>query len=311
METKLITGPSWLHERIEREEIIILDGATGTELQRRGVLMHDIAWSGIAVSEHGDVVRSVHEDYIRAGADVIITNTFAGARHLLEPAGFGDNVEIINRGAVEIARQARENAADHPVAIAGSMSDFMASQDPDKWLRPSTLRATYREQADILAEAGVDLIALEMMQKPEVAAPAVEAAVATGLPVWIGCSCQRIPNESRLALHDYPDRDFSELLDTVVGMGGAVMTVMHSDVTDTNSGLAMVRERWSGPLGAYPNSGYFVMPNWQFVDIISPEDLVTEAKRWIAQGLQLIGGCCGIGPAHIALLKQQLPSRLR
>ena len=89
-----------------------------------------------------------------------------------------------------------------------------------------------------------------------------------------------------------------------------MITVMHSPIQDTADGLAAVKRHWSGPLGAYPESGYFVMPNWQFVDIVAPEDLLAEARGWVAAGAQLIGGCCGLGPDHIRALKKGLPERL-
>src|SRR5262245_53219036 len=175
-----------LQARLEAGKIIILDGATGTELQRRGVPMHGFAWSAAALDTHPEMVRAVHEDYIRAGADVIITNSFSTARHVLEPAGLGDRVRALNQRAVSLAQAARENAAGgRPVAIAGSISSFRADGAPAE-----QLAANYREQAELLAEAGVDLIALEMMADVEQAAPAIRAALATGLPIWVGFSCR-------------------------------------------------------------------------------------------------------------------------
>ncbi|MEX2648498.1 MAG: homocysteine S-methyltransferase family protein [Alphaproteobacteria bacterium] len=308
-----------LDERLARGDIIIIDGGTGTELEARGVPMNRIAWCGAANFDHDDVLRAVHEDYIRAGADVIITNTFSTARHMLEPAGFGDRVVEANRSAVEIARQARDNAADRPVAIAGSISHFVAGaahrdgREDSKWLRPETLKATFTEQAETLAEAGCDLIALEMMMVPERAIHAIDAALATGLPVWIGVSCSRSKKDGRLISFDYEDQPFEPHLDALIeraaGRAQAV-TVMHSLVDDTGPGLDAVKARWKGPLGAYPESGTFTMPNWHFVDVISPADLVSAARGWIAKGVQIIGGCCGTGVPHIKRLKQDLPSRL-
>ena len=81
---------------------------------------------------------------------------------------------------------------------------------------------------------------------------------------------------------------------------------MHSPVPDTTEGLEIVKRHWKGPLGAYPESGYFVMPNWQFVEIIAPEDFVAVAREWIAGGVQIIGGCCGLGPDHIRALNEAL-----
>ena len=126
--------------RLDQDKIIILDGATGTELQRRGVPMHGFAWSAAALDTHPETVRALHEDYIRAGADVIITNSFSTARHVLEPAGLGDRVRALNQRAVSLAQAARENAASgRPVAIAGSISSFRADGTPAE-----ELEANYR-----------------------------------------------------------------------------------------------------------------------------------------------------------------------
>lgn len=307
-----------LDERLARGDVIVIDGGTGTELEARGVPMNKVAWCGAAHFEHDGVLRAVHEDYIRAGADVIITNTFSTARHMLEPAGFGDRVVEANRRAVEIAKQARDNAADRPVAIAGSISHFIAggaggaeTVDP-KWLKPETLRSTFTEQAEALAGAGCDLIALEMMMRPERAIHALDAALATGLPVWIGTSCER-RKDGRMTAFNYGDVAYGDLLDALIERAAGraqAMTVMHSLVQDSGPGLDMVRQRWPGPTGVYPESGYFTMPNWQFVDVITPADLALAAKGWVGQGAQIIGGCCGTGVAHVRALKQAMPARL-
>ena len=172
-----------LGRRIADGEIIILDGATGTELERRGVPMDDAAWCAAALVTHPETVREVHEDYVRAGADVIITNTFPTSRHVLEPAGLGDRLRELNVQAVELAKQARENAAERLVSIAGSISTFSAHHDNTLQPPEAQARANYREQAEVLAEAGVDLIALEMLRDIEQATYAVDAAATTGLPV--------------------------------------------------------------------------------------------------------------------------------
>jgi homocysteine S-methyltransferase len=102
---------SRLEQRLAGGDVVILDGATGTELERRGVPMDGQAWSATANLTHPDVVRSVHEDYIRAGADVIITNTFATARSLLDAAGLGERVVEVNGRADGPGRGARDRAA--------------------------------------------------------------------------------------------------------------------------------------------------------------------------------------------------------
>ena len=153
--------------------------------------MDAVAWDAAALLTHPATVREVHEDYIRAGADVITTNTFATARHVLEPAGMGERFRELNARAVALAKEARENAADGAVFIAGSISTFTARYDYSYEPRAEKARANYREQAEVLAESGADVIALEMMRDIEQTTYALEAAVTVGLPVWVGFSCKR------------------------------------------------------------------------------------------------------------------------
>jgi S-methylmethionine-dependent homocysteine/selenocysteine methylase len=298
---------SALQQRFDGGEVVILDGATGTELERRGAPMDDAAWDAAALATHPDMVREVHEDYIRAGVDVIITNTFATARHVLEPAGMGGQFRELNIRAVTLAKEARENAADGPVFIAGSISTMSAHDDHNYEPRAEKARANYREQAEVLAESGVDVIALEMMRDIEQTTYAVEAAVAMGLPVWVGFSC-KITEEGTVVLWD-GEHTLVEALEMIPSLGTSLVSIMHTLTEDTPAALREVSEYWSGPVGAYPHSGEFIMPNWQFIDMISPEDFATQAQGWLETGVQLIGGCCGIGPEHIRLLKERLPER--
>jgi S-methylmethionine-dependent homocysteine/selenocysteine methylase len=193
------SGMNDVQERLDAGEIVILDGAMGTELQRRGVPMDDVAWDAAALATHPDLVREVHEDYIKAGAEVITTNTFATARHVLEPAGMGREFRALNVRAVALAKEAREDAADGPVFIAGSISTLSARADNSYEPRAEEARENYREQAEVLAESGADVIVLEMMRDLEHTSYAMEAAVATGLPVWVGFSC-KTTDESTLVL---------------------------------------------------------------------------------------------------------------
>jgi len=300
-----MTTFSDVQTRLDEGKIIILDGATGTELQRRGVPMHGFAWSAAALDTHPDTVRAVHEDYIRAGADVIITNSFSTARHVLQPAGLGDHVRALNQRAVSLAWEARENAASgRPVAIAGSISSFRAHVTSAE-----QLEASYREQAELLAEAGVDLIVLEMMYSAEHIAPAIRAVLTTSLPVWVGFSCQVTGAGTVQLLDGNPLatglRESLALL-APLSPGRAAVTIMHTLTEDIASALETVREHWSGATGVYAHSGEWIDPDWQFIDMISPEDYLTAAQHWVEGGVQIIGGCCGIGPEHIRLLRERL-----
>jgi homocysteine S-methyltransferase len=303
---------STLADRLARREVIILDGATGTELDRRGVPMNDVAWSGAAAMAHADTLRQVHADYIRAGADIVITNTFATMRYLLEAAGLGDQVRAINEAAVTAARAARDDAAGgREVWIAGSISSTVLELAPDE--RPSleTATASFREQAEILAEGGVDLIILEMMRDVDYTGAAIDAAAATGLPVWVGFSCVTSAAGEIVMVPGIVDElPFRDVVGPAMRHGGSLVAVMHTELKDATPALAIARETWSGPLGAYPHSGRFVMPHWRFERIVSPEAYLEAAQAWVAMGVQVIGGCCGIGPDHIRLLAERLPKTL-
>ncbi len=293
-------------QRLEADEIVLIDGATGTELQRRGVPMDEFAWSGAAVLTHPDVVRETHEDYIRAGANVIITNTYGSTRQMLEPAGYGDQVEAVYRGAVELARQARDNVAEQAVAVAGSISTEPPGFDRDAFLSPAEELKAYREAAGLLAAAGVDLIALEMIVETTHASRAIQAALETELPVWLGVGCKKTEDD-RIVSFDHTDLELATVLDAVIPMGPTVVNIMHSEIEAIPQAIELVRQRWSGPIGVYPESGYFTKPNWNFVDVISPSDLVAEARGWVEAGVRLLGGCCGTSPDHIKALHAAIP----
>ncbi len=295
-----------LQERLNKGEVIVLDGATGTELEKRGVPMDSTAWSGAAVLSHPDTLRQIHEDYIRAGADIIITNTFGTARHVLEPAGLGDKIAEVNTQAVKLAQEACDNVADRPIAIAGSISTFSADNKSDYEPSAKKAQASYREQAELLAEAGVDLIMMEMLQDIEQSTHAVKAAVSTGLPVWVGFSCTMGQGDAVLSFDCR--HTFNSILEAIVPLGGSVMTIMHTLTEETTPALEALLKQWQGPVGVYSHSGKFIMPNWQFLDMISPEDYTVEALKWVEMGVQVIGGCCGIGPEHIKMLKERLPA---
>jgi S-methylmethionine-dependent homocysteine/selenocysteine methylase len=296
---------SW-QQQLEADQIVLIDGATGTELQRRGVPMDKVAWSGAAVLTHPDAVRETHEDYIRAGAMVVITNTFGSTRQMLEPAGYGDQVEAVIRGAVELARQARDNVAEQAVAVAGSISTEPPGFDRDAFFSPEKELEAYREAAGLLADAGVDLIALEMMVETTHAPRALQAVLETDLPVWLGVSCKKT-EDGQIVSFDHTDLELATVLDALIPEGPTVVNIMHSEMGAIPQAIELARQRWSGPIGVYPESGYFTKPNWNFVDVIPPADLATEALSWVAAGARVLGGCCGTSPDHIKALQAAMP----
>ena len=300
-----------IERRLAAGEALLLDGGTGTELERRGASMHDEVWCGAATLSSGDVLRGIHEDYIRAGASVIIANTYASNRLMLEPAGLGGEFESINRRAVEVALEARDRAAGgDAVAVAGSMSHMTpARHDPSSAPSPSRARECFSEMARTLAAAGVDLIIMEMMSNPDLARPAIAAALATGLPVWIGYSARHGENGEPIP-YLRPDLGFGDVMRHLYTPDVPVHGIMHTNVDLTGPALAELRGVFDGPALVYPDSGYFEMPHWQFVDIVSPAKLASAARGWVEDdGVQLVGGCCGLGVEHVEALAEMLAAR--
>jgi len=297
---------NWLEARLRgRGGPIALDGGMGTQLEKVGVAMHDKVWSAAAVLSDPDAVRRVHEDFIRAGAEVILTNTFAAGRHMLEPGGLGAHVAAINESAVRLAQQAKQSAAERPVAIVGSLCEW-AFMTESRWNTPEAVGESLREQAQLLHAAGVDALALEMCERVEFSIASVEAAMETGLPFWIGVSAQRHKGASEIATFDYADRSLDELVRALAKYPAMAMNVMHTPVPDVAEALDVVRRHWDGPLGVYPESGFFSMPNWHFVDVIPPAALAEAATQWVREGVRMVGGCCGLGPEHIAAVSRAL-----
>ena len=298
---------TWL-ERLRSDDIILMDGGTGSELQRRGIAMSPIAWSGVASADSCTTLRDIHADYIRAGADIVTTNTFATTRFVLEAAGFGEEFEAINRRAIGAAVEARDTVAGRPVAIAGSISCLPPGFDVAGYPPPEVELEAYRELAVFLARSGVDLIALEMLQDAEHGLRALAAAQETGLPVCLGVSARRAG--ARLACYDYPEEDFEAVVRGLVELAPKAVSVMHTPPDDVGAALEAVKRAWHGPLGAYPELGDFAAPNWRFSDAVSPATLVELAVGWVGQGVRLLGGCCGTGPEHIAALAAARPRLL-
>ena len=158
-----------LEDKLSSGQVIVLDGATGTEIARLGGEMHSAAWCAVANKTHPAMIRQIHEDDVRAGADVITTDTFQTCRHVLASAGMADETVAINRRAVELACEARDRVGvSRPVSVAGSLSNTLAWQqgttipDPQYIPSPAEEVANYREMADTLANAGADFLILEL-----------------------------------------------------------------------------------------------------------------------------------------------------
>jgi S-methylmethionine-dependent homocysteine/selenocysteine methylase len=297
----------WL-DKLALGRTLLIDGGTGTELERRGVPVDPIIWMAAAAVTHFDVLVCVHEDFIAAGADIITANTFATNRFVLEAGGWGQRFRDLNERAVAAAQQAVA-AANRPVAVAGSMSCLPPAFDTANY--PARLAATraYREHANCLADLGVDLIVLEMLQDTHHAVWALEAALATGLPVWAGISCRPSASGDALVGFDTEDVTFQACLEAIALRSPAMINIMHSPCSAIDRAIATLEHYWHGPFGVYPEVGSFDAVRRKRTSLIAPEELAAHADRWRRQGACLLGGCCGARPEHIATIAATLAAK--
>jgi S-methylmethionine-dependent homocysteine/selenocysteine methylase len=184
--------------------------------------------------------------------------------------------------------------------VAGGITHWSFSQ---KEPTPEQLQLNIEEQASIMAQAGADLIMLEMMADVERMSIVLNAAQSSGLPVWVGFSCQP-DDQSVVRLLAGPT--LAEGLAAIRDKDVAVVNIMHTEVDYIDDCLDVLATHWQGFSGVYAHSGHFVAPNWVFNDTISPAAYASAASGWLERGVQLIGGCCGIGVEHIRQLSTVL-----
>ena len=340
-----------LKSRIDDGEVLVLDGAVGTELQSMGAPMDPAAWCGVANYTHPATVRQMHERYIKAGADIITTNTFNTMRPALEAAGYRDTVREINVRAVDAALEARRRVAvDRHVYVAGSISCRVPVRDRytgafmggggygyGATFPADEFRVYAEEQADILAESGIDFFLMEhMWADNESRLIAVEAAKATGLPVWVGFTATFSADGETVLMSQDEDRvsisglanplpisswrtidhnkPLSEGVAEVASLDPDVIGLFHSRLHETNAGLTVLLEEWTGPIILYPDAGRTDYLNTWRDDNVANEETVNqvtgEAVDWTRRGAQIIGTCCGFGVDYTKGLRDALPERI-
>ncbi len=286
-----------LLERI-RERALLMDGAMGSMLQEAGLkpgqCPDEMNLSSPAA------VASVHESYVRAGADVLTTNTFGATRAKLDEYGLGPKLAEINRAAVELARKAAQGAG-REVFVAAGMGPTGRFLAPVGEMSFDEAYGFYAEQARALAEAGPDAIIIETMSDIKEARAAVIAAKeSTSLPVIVSMTFQQ---------------DLRSLLGTPPEAAVAVLGAAGADVVGANcslgpEGLYEVARAMAAssrtPLIFQPNAGLPKLIDGKTVFPAGPEDLADYAARFLKLGAAIIGSCCGSTPAHTEAMAKVL-----
>ena len=289
---------------------MILDGANGTELERLGARMDQDLWCARALADCPDLVHEVHRRYIDAGADVITTNSYSATREAMRRCGLGAHFEDWNRRSARMALEERDRSSRaESIVVAGSVSSYGRFGQLDL----ETMSAHFRAQGEILVGEGVDLLILETLGSTARTIKAMVSATGDlGVPVWVSISCVRDRDTGAVMLGIEESREATYIAETygplaevvreTAAAGASAVLMMHSVRDVTEDAVKVMRANWSGPVGAYPNAGYWTRPNWAFVDQVSPDEYLADARRWVEAGAAIVGGCCGVGVEHIRAL---------
>lgn len=284
-------------ERLNSGEILVADGATGSNLQKMGLKPgrppEDL------IIDNPDLLYQLEKSFVDAGSDIILTCTFGGTRLRMKDSKYQDQTPEVNIRAAEIARRAADSRKDG-VMVAGSMGPVGALIKPYGPLEAEDVKATFAEQAKALAEGGVDLLLIETMFSLEETTAAFEGAKSvTDLPIVVSFSYDR---GTRTMMGVKPKdviKRYCELGATLVGANcGTTLENMEAVIKEYAATVP------NFPLWIKPNAGvpHMDIETEQGVYDMGPEDMASYAKRYVEVGAKVVGGCCGNTPEHVAAI---------
>lgn len=288
---------------IQTSGFLLMGGAMGTELQRRGYETRLPLWSAGANLEAPELVTQIHADYLAAGAQTCVTNTFRTTRRTYEKTGRPDLARASLRAAAACARAARENhLSKEDIFIAGSFATLEDCYRPDLVPDDATLEREHEEQAQWLAEEGVDFMLPETINSLREGIAMARAAGNTGLPFVIS-----------FVVRDNGDlfdgTPLKEAIDKTDFKGRTGVCVNCRPIDTLTKAFPILCEQYEGFKGVYANGigrpdddlGWIFEENED-----SLEKYTNAAKAWHERGARMIGGCCGTTPAYIRALKEKI-----
>ena len=293
--------------RIEAGETLVFDGGYGTMLFAAGLL--NGACPELWNDTHADVVAGIHKSYFDAGSDIVETNTFGGTRLKLDEYRIGDRTRELNVKGARLAR-AVAPAGRWVAGSIGPTSRLPLDYALDNGVTDEEYEATFREQAEALAEGGVDLFAVETMMFPQEATAAIRAckAVAAELPVMATMFFQ---------YEEGNDRDRTMWGESPADVAKNLLAA-GADVVGMNCGrgpdraIVIIREMRAAtdaPLVAYPNAGLPVTTGGTVTYELGPEAMAREYPALLDAGCNIVGACCGSTPEHIRLIAELVRRR--
>jgi homocysteine S-methyltransferase len=274
------------------ERVLVCDGAMGTMLYAKGVFINK-SFDALNVTQP-DLVAEVHQEYVRAGADIIETNTFGANRIKLGSFGLADKLHAINQQGARIAR----HAADDRAFVAGAIGPLGIRIEPWGKTGVDEARDYFREQAQALLDGGVDLFILETFRDLNEIGAAIDAVRSlSDLPIV----AQMTTEEDGNTLDGTPPERFAPELEkrgaTILGVNCAVGPAPMLDTIERIAAVTPLK------LSAQPNAGKPRDVEGRNIYLCSPEYMASYARRFILHNVRVVGGCCGTTPDHIRQIK--------
>jgi S-methylmethionine-dependent homocysteine/selenocysteine methylase len=287
---------------------ILLDGSMGQELVNRGAKSEYGMWAVSALYENPEMVKAIHTDYIQAGADVITTNTYATTRTRLRHVGMEERLAELVHIAGKLAIEARETTQAEHVQIAACLPPLEASYASDFKLDFDGMVAEYRELMNIL-EPYVDIYLGETLSTSQEARAVLTASQDFDKSVWISWTLQD---------HGLSDlrggESIQEAIDSIRDF--SVDAILINCCTPDSIEIALPQLEASGiPFGAYANGFVEIPDEWIYQESVqqldtrtdlSPKLYAEHAGTWLKAGASIVGGCCEVGPKHIARLRDMI-----
>ncbi len=275
--------------KLNKNKIYYLEGAIGTEILRRGFPTKLPLWSAQVLFEKPELLKKIYIDYIKAGADIITTNTFRTQRRTLAKVGLANETERINRLAVDIAVKARkESKIKRQIYIAGCITTLEDCYRPDLIPSQQELKNEHQEQAEILATTPIDFFLLETFNSIKEALIATKAVYNTGKPFAISFTS----NKDGDILNGDSWQEAIKELEKFNPVFIAVNCVSPEIATKALKKISSVAKL---PFGAYGNGdGEADNENgWKFTNPNDISKYIKHCSTWIKLGATIIGGCCG------------------
>jgi homocysteine S-methyltransferase len=293
-----------LKRRLAKREIIIMDGGMGTEILHRGMATPLPLWSSYALLHHPKIVQQIHEDYIRAGAEILITDTFRTTRRAFAKENMAEKATEMTHLACELAQRAIEQTKlDHEVYIAGSIAPLEDCYSPE--LTPSALELEKEHDEFVadLKDGGVDFLLFETMITLRETLSGLRAAKRHALPFAISFCCN-----GSLAL--LGGEALGDVIPEIEQYQPLFVGINCISVESAHKLVKYLRGITTFPVAVYAQGHAIVgdVQRWQVEEEKSVEAYLKAARRWVEDGAQVIGGCCGTTPAYIHRLAIALRS---